>query len=148
MSPPPYPGGDLGPEQPSDVKMLSQHEYRIRSEALERKIAAEKAADMGKAAADAFTRRLWAVGASAVVLVLGTVGTIAWGKSQIDAGVAPLKAEIAETRLDGTADRRRLELRLDRQDDKVDRLDKKIDLLLDDAKVPKWKRPLEPDGGR
>ncbi len=56
----------------------------------------EAAERQGQAEAEAFWRRVWAIGTSGAVLILGTVGVLAWGQSKLDAGVAPLREELAE----------------------------------------------------
>jgi hypothetical protein len=53
-----------------------------------------------------------------------------------DAGVAVLKAE-----------QKGIDARVTTMEKRVDRIDDKLDLLLDAARVPQWKRPPPLDGG-
>lgn len=98
MSPPPIasPGHPVPPDGDSHEEKLSAHEYRVRMEAWQKRIALEQAEALGKAKAEAFAARLWKIAAAAVVLILGTVGALAWGQSKIDGGVAPIREELAE----------------------------------------------------
>ncbi len=89
---------DPGPEEPSHVRQLTAQEHRLRMEDFERRMAAEKARDLGQAAADALARRLWTIAGAAVVLVAGTASVVAWGQHAIDAGVAG-KLEPVEKRI-------------------------------------------------
>lgn len=57
--------------------------------------------------------------------------------AQTDAGVRVLSAEL-----------RGHESRLTTSEKRVDRMDDKLDLLLDAARVPQWKRPPPLDGGQ
>lgn len=72
--------------------------------------------------------------ASGVVLALNFVDNRV--AAQTDAGVAVIKAE-----------QKAVDARVTTMEKRLDRVDDKLDLLLDAARVPQWKRPAPLDGG-
>lgn len=79
--------------------------------------------------------------ATAVVAVGTAFGAyravLAEAAAQTDAGVRVMAAE-----------QRALDARVTTMEKRLDRVDDKLDLLLDAARVPMWKRPAPMDGGQ
>ncbi len=143
------PGHPVPPDGDSHEVKLSEHEYKKRMAAWERQQELEKAEALGKTKAEAFWRRVWAIGAAGGVLILSTVGVVAWAQSKIDGGVAPVVKDLAEYKAEESDKHKAIDRHFERQDEKLDRMDQKIELILDAERVPKWKRPIEPkDGGK
>lgn len=123
---------------------MEEWQQRIAEDRLneERKAAAAAAVAKGQAEADAFWRRLWTIGGSAVVLVLGTIGTLAWGSSKIDAGVAPVKADLEE--------HKQKEQKLEDRLGNVERISTRSEAMLEMLTKNRGMRPPPkelPDGG-
>ena len=79
----------------------------------------------------------FAIAAVAGTVVAGILFVDNRVAAQTDAGVAVIKAE-----------QKGLDARVTTMEKRLDRVDDKLDLLLDAARVPQWKRPAPLDGGR
>lgn len=124
-NPSPYRGGDLGPETPSNVsRQLNRTRQNIK---------------WGSILAG-----IIAVG----TIAGGVLAGVAVAQTYADGGVRLVNERITANR--GDFDRHVLEeaARTERQEAKQDRLEQKVDVILDALRVPMSRRPELADGGR
>lgn len=103
----------------SGARKLSRREVKALVEA-------QAAAARATVRAKAIKRYIWATFLTISATIGGTIEGVAWGQRQIDAGVAPVTAELAQFKNETEARLSRLEVKVDqgqyRQDVKMDAL--------------------------